>query len=108
MQQYGEFTAVTPRTRFAQVDSFSGVVPEFSGVAPLNQFAQVGPVSGLLAPDVQQYGEFSGVILSIKGKFGFIKQDNNADNMFVMPGACEACGGAIPPPGTMVTYDVVV
>lgn len=53
-------------------------------------------------------GEFTGIVLSIKDKFGFIKQDHDEENMFVMPNACESFGGEIPPVGTRVSYDVVI
>jgi len=53
-------------------------------------------------------GECTGEIESIKGNFGFIKQDMGGENMFVMPKACAEFGEQIPPLGTRVIYEVVV
>jgi len=53
-------------------------------------------------------GTFTGTVLKDLGKFGFIQQDHNEDNMFVMPQGCAAFGGVVPPPGTRVAYEIVV
>lgn len=47
-----------------------------------------------------------GTIRKDNGAFGFINQDNGED-MFIMPAACAAFGGKIPPVGTYVRFDVV-
>ena len=50
----------------------------------------------------------TGRIVKSDGKFGFIKPDNGeGPEMFVMPKACAAFGGVLPPLHTQVAYSVV-
>lgn len=56
---------------------------------------------------IPQNSTYSGVIQSISDQYGFITQDIGGETMFVMPVACQAFGGVIPPVGTRVTYTVI-
>eukprot|EP00927_Polykrikos_kofoidii_P045718 TRINITY_DN39787_c0_g1_i1.p1 TRINITY_DN39787_c0_g1~~TRINITY_DN39787_c0_g1_i1.p1 ORF type:complete len:367 (-),score=69.66 TRINITY_DN39787_c0_g1_i1:423-1523(-) len=53
-------------------------------------------------------GMVTGVMEKVNGSFGFIKQDGGGPDMFVMPAACTACGGSLPPVGTRLLYAVVI
>jgi len=60
--------------------------------------------SGKIEP--KDSGRRSGVMLEIRGSFGFIQQDHG-DKMFILPGSCAGFGGKLPPKGTRLTYNVV-
>eukprot|EP00927_Polykrikos_kofoidii_P029901 TRINITY_DN25787_c0_g1_i1.p1 TRINITY_DN25787_c0_g1~~TRINITY_DN25787_c0_g1_i1.p1 ORF type:complete len:902 (-),score=135.54 TRINITY_DN25787_c0_g1_i1:124-2451(-) len=49
----------------------------------------------------------TGTVEEVRGTYGFITQDSGGPNMFVMPAACKAFGGSIPPIGTRVQFHVV-
>merc|ERR1719217_762319 len=48
-----------------------------------------------------------GTISKIEGSYGFIQQDKDQEQMFVMPKSCMPFGGQIPPIGTRVMFKVV-
>eukprot|EP00929_Paragymnodinium_shiwhaense_P086922 TRINITY_DN4728_c0_g1_i1.p1 TRINITY_DN4728_c0_g1~~TRINITY_DN4728_c0_g1_i1.p1 ORF type:complete len:912 (+),score=183.29 TRINITY_DN4728_c0_g1_i1:134-2869(+) len=50
---------------------------------------------------------YAGSMAALRGSFGFITEDGTNESMFVMPNQCEAFGGAMPPIGTRVCYQVV-
>jgi len=62
--------------------------------------------TGIPTPGVPQPDERAGIMLSGNGKFGFIKQDNGEDDMFVLPLACATFGGVLPPVGTRLRFTV--
>lgn len=66
----------------------------------------IGSAGGLVAPPGATAQ--TGVMLFDTGSYGFIKPDDGTENMFVMPKGCQGFGGAFPPQGTAVAYDVVL
>jgi len=65
-------------------------------------------LSPALAQGVLQDGMRTGTMLKDSGRFGFVKQDEpGAPDMFVMPVACAAFDGMLPPVGTRLRYHVV-
>jgi cold shock CspA family protein len=59
-------------------------------------------------PPVDYEANHFGEISSVSAKFGFIKQENGGEDMFVMPSACQAWGGKVPDVGTRVQFKVTV
>lgn len=59
------------------------------------------PASKMAAP-----GVCTGTVAQVSGKFGFIKQDSDDPDLFVMPMQCVGFGGVLPLVGTRVTYSV--
>jgi len=103
MQTLDEYAS--PQSPSAQASTCTALVP-FSGSASPSM--TLTAFSGSALPPLGRDGEFTGTILRIKGSYGFIKQDVDGAEMFVMPNACKAFGeGQIPPVGTRVCYDVV-
>eukprot|EP00931_Biecheleriopsis_adriatica_P054271 TRINITY_DN31918_c0_g1_i1.p1 TRINITY_DN31918_c0_g1~~TRINITY_DN31918_c0_g1_i1.p1 ORF type:complete len:739 (+),score=119.37 TRINITY_DN31918_c0_g1_i1:27-2219(+) len=45
-----------------------------------------------------------GTMHEVREKYGFIMPDNEKERIFVLPSACEAFGGELPPVGTRVRY----
>merc|ERR1712151_430212 len=79
------------------------------GSYPPRPYAPLATTSAYPAPmAAPAWGRASGVLLTDNGKFGFIQQDSGEENMFVMPFACQAFGGRLPPLGTRVTYAIVM
>lgn len=62
-----------------------------------------------LAADVfPEDHDFLGTMVKDNGSFGFIQVDGKEDRVFVMPIACSAFGGRIPPLQTPVKFKVVM
>jgi len=80
-------------------------LPLASNVAPL-EMMNLPVAQSATQPIMLPSGTHVGTIRKDNGKFGFIQHDG--DDMFVMPAACAAFGGLIPPIGTPVTFDVVI
>lgn len=81
--------------------------PQVPGISSqLMPVVTAQPTAPVAPARAHSEGRRSGVFDREKGSFGFIKQDEGED-MFVMPRACAAFGGAFPAIGTRVHYEVV-
>lgn len=59
-------------------------------------------------PAVLPEGRYVGRMLMHQRKFGYIQQDNGAEDMYVLPGQCTGFGYRLPPDGTRVMFGVGV
>lgn len=73
--------------------------------APPPQHAYAPPPQHAYGPPPVNAGKRTGSILKDNGKFGFIQQDSGEEDMFVL---APFGGGALPPVGTRVAYEVVM
>jgi len=67
-----------------------------------------GSEEALAAEVLPEDHDFHGTVEKDSGSFGFIQIDGKEDQVFVMPIACSAFGGQIPPLQTPVKFKVVM
>lgn len=85
----------------------SGRAPGCDGQSVSGPLSDFGDCPTAAKPQTLLTGTMLGTTLKTSGSFGFIRQDNGGDDLFVMPAACAAFGGMLPPMGTPVSYEVV-